>query len=315
MPSLNAWAVSRREYDADGQCSLRWTTVPDASYTYSTVLSDAADTLSAAGITDAMVDAELLLGFVTGLSRGGVAAAAIRRDTLDAAAHAQFVQLVHRRAERVPLQHLTGQAPFRNLVLSVGPGVFVPRPETEGVAQLAIDALLAAAQPTPIAIDLGAGSGAIAAAMATEVPHARVFAVELSEQALTWARRNTAGIHNLTLIHGDLGEACSDIAGQAAVVISNPPYVPDAAIPRDPEVRLHDPHMALYGGADGLDIVRVISQRALQLLHPGGLVVLEHAEVQGAAIRELLSADGWVQTATHQDLTRRDRATTAIKPV
>jgi release factor glutamine methyltransferase len=163
-------------------------------------------------------------------------------------------------------------------------------------------------------VDLGTGSGAIAMAMATEVPHARVFAVELSDAAHAWAARNTASAANLTLVHGDLATAFDELRGTAAVVISNPPYVPDAAIPRDPEVRLHDPAQALYGGPDGLDIVRVISRRAQELLHPGGLLVLEHGEMQGSDIRDILRADGWRAPATHQDLTRRDRATTALRP-
>jgi release factor glutamine methyltransferase len=98
------------------------------------------------------------------------------------------------------------------------------------------------------------------------------------------------------------------------VVISNPPYVPDAAIPRDPEVRLFDPALALYGGEDGLDVVRRLSTRALRLLHPGGLLVIEHGELQGEAIREILTADGWRAAATHRDLTQRDRSTTALRP-
>jgi release factor glutamine methyltransferase len=192
--------------------------------------------------------------------------------------------------------------------------VFVPRPETETVVQYAIDALLNSADPAPIGVDLGTGSGAIALAMATEVPHARVFAAELSEDAHAWASRNVAGVDNLTLVLSDLGEAFSELDGTASVVISNPPYVPDSAIPRDPEVRLFDPAMALYGGEDGLDIVRALSSRALALLHPGGLLVIEHGELQGESIRDILTADGWRAPATHRDLTLRDRTTTALRP-
>ncbi|MEJ1088842.1 peptide chain release factor N(5)-glutamine methyltransferase [Microbacterium sp. Mu-80] len=272
-----------------------------------------AQQLAEAGVPDPLVDAELLLGHVLGLSRGGVQAAALRGDALSEADAARLAGLVERRAARTPLQHLTGVAAFRQLELAVGPGVFVPRPETETVVQFAIDALLESAVPAPVAIDLGTGSGAIALAMATEVPHARVFAVERSAEAHAWAARNTAGTANLTLVHGDLATAFDELSGGVDVVISNPPYVPDDAVPRDPEVRLHDPAQALYGGADGLDVVRVISRRAAQLLHPGGLLVLEHGELQGDAIRGILSADGWRAAATHQDLTRRDRATTALR--
>lgn len=271
-----------------------------------------AQQLADAGVPDPGVDAELLIGHVLGLGRGELQAAVIRGDALGEAKSAQLDGLVVRRAAREPLQHLTGRAAFRHLELEVGPGVFIPRPETEVVVQIAIDALMESATPTPVAIDLGTGSGAIALAMATEVPHARVFAVERSPEAYAWAARNTAQAENLTLVHGDLASAFDELRGSAAVVISNPPYVPDDAVPRDPEVRLHDPAQALYGGPDGLDVVRIISRRAQELLHPGGLLVLEHGELQGAEIRALLEADGWRSTATHEDLTRRDRATTAL---
>jgi len=193
--------------------------------------------------------------------------------------------------------------------------VFVPRPETEQVAQFAIDALRAVPSPEPVAVDLGTGSGAIALALATEVPHARVYAVENSPDAFIWARRNIdeVGATNLTPVFIDLADALPQLDGTVDVVISNPPYVPDDAIPRDPEVRLHDPHAALYGGPDGLDVVRTISRVARRLLHPGGTLVLEHGELQGAAIRDLLTADGWRAAATHRDLTTRDRATTALR--
>lgn len=272
-----------------------------------------AQQLADAGVPDPTVDAELLLGHVLGVSRGEVQAAAISGAGLSEDACERLDALIARRAAREPLQHLTGVAPFRQLELAVGPGVFVPRPETETVVQFAIDALLEMAAPSPIAIDLGTGSGAIALAMATEVPHARVHAVERSAEAHAWAARNAAGVENLTLVHGDLATAFEELVGTVDVVISNPPYVPDDAIPRDPEVRLHDPAQALYGGADGLDIVRVISQRARRLLHSGGMLVLEHGELQGAAIRGILESDGWRAAATHQDLTRRDRATTALR--
>jgi release factor glutamine methyltransferase len=151
--------------------------------------------------------------------------------------------------------------------------------------------------------------------MATEVPHARVYAVEKSPEAFAWTRRNveSVGAPNLQAVLGDLADALPELDGTVDVVISNPPYVPDDAIPRDPEVRLFDPAVALYGGADGLDIVRVISGVARRLLRPGGTLVLEHGELQGAQIRELLTADGWRAAATHRDLTTRDRATTALR--
>lgn len=278
------------------------------------VLREAAARLAAAGVSDPMVDAELLAAHVLGIGRGEAVAASVRGDRMPRAADTALDALLDRRAAREPLQHLTGVAPFRHLQLAVGPGVFIPRPETEVVVQFAIDALLIAPSPAPVGIDLGTGSGAIALAMATEVPHSRIYAAELSAEAHAWAARNVAGVTNLTLIRHDLATAFDDLAGMADVVISNPPYVPDAAIPRDPEVRLFDPPRALYGGEDGLDVVRVLSTRGLRLLRPGGMLVLEHGELQGADIRGILAADGWRACATHPDLTGRDRATTAVRP-
>lgn len=286
--------------------------MPDSSL--SAVVRAAAQRLADVGVPDPLVDVELLAGHVTGRSRGEVQAAIVRGDRIDGDDAAALETLVVRRCAREPLQHITGTAPFRHLELAVGPGVFVPRPETETVVQYAIDALLNAADPAPIGVDLGTGSGAIALAMATEVPHARIFAAELSPDAHAWASRNVAGVENLTLVLSDLGDAFPELDGTATVVISNPPYVPDAAIPRDPEVRLFDPALALYGGADGLDVVRRLSERSLRLLHPGGLLVIEHGELQGEAIREILTADGWRAAATHRDLTLRDRSTTALRP-
>lgn len=278
------------------------------------VVRAAAQRLADAGVPDPLVDAELLVGHVSDLRRGEVQAAIIRGDRIDEATAAALDAVIARRAAREPLQHITGTAPFRHLELAVGPGVFVPRPETETVVQYAIDALLASSESAPIGVDLGTGSGAIALAMATEVPHARVFAAELSEDAHAWASRNVAGVDNLTLVLSDLGDAFPELDGTVSVVISNPPYVPDAAVPRDPEVRLFDPALALYGGEDGLDVVRVLSTRALRLLRPGGLLVIEHGELQGESIRDILTADGWRAAATHRDLTLRDRATTAHRP-
>jgi release factor glutamine methyltransferase len=271
--------------------------------------------LTEAGVPDPGVDAELLIGHVLGLGRGEVQAKVAMNAAIGELDEAAITALVARRAKREPLQHLTGRAPFRNLYLAVGPGVFVPRPETEQVAQFAIDALAASASPAPIAVDLGTGSGAIAIAMATEVPRARVFAVERSPEAHHWAGRNVveSGAGNLELVLGDLADALPELDGQVAVVISNPPYVPNDAVPRDPEVRLFDPAMALYGGEDGLDLVRAVSHTGLRLLHPGGTLVIEHGELQGADIRDLLTADGWRAPATHRDLLGRDRATTALR--
>ncbi|MFJ4037812.1 peptide chain release factor N(5)-glutamine methyltransferase [Microbacterium sp. NPDC090007] len=287
-----------------------------AAVSVAEAVRDTADRLAAAGVPDARVDAELLVAHVLESSRGGVQAAGVRGDLMPPSAARALAPLVDRRCAREPLQHLTGTAPFRSLELAVGPGVFVPRPETEMVAQLAIDALRAVASDAPIAVDLGTGSGAIALAMATEVPHSRVFAAENSVDAFVWTTQNVArvGADNVTLAFIDLADAFAELDGTVSVVASNPPYVPDDAIPRDPEVRLYDPPAALYGGPDGLDAVRRLSRVGWRLGHPGATIVIEHGEWQGAAIREILTADGWRSAATHPDLTTRDRATTAIRP-
>lgn len=279
------------------------------------LLEHAVAVLTAARVPSPEADAELLVAHVLGLSRGQVQARAVTGIQLDAEQRHAVLELVERRAAREPLQHLTGRAAFRSLELAVGPGVFVPRPETEVVAQLAIDALLAVPGGSPRAADLGTGSAAIALALATEVPYAEVVAVENSPRAFVWARENVArsGVQNLRLVFADLTEALPDLDGTLDVVVSNPPYIPLGAIPRDPEVRLHDPEVALYGGADGLDVVRAVSTTARRLLRPGGVLVLEHGELQAADIRALLSADGWSAPATTRDLLGRDRATTALR--
>jgi len=271
--------------------------------------------LSRAGIESADVDAELLIGHVLGFSRGQVQAKAITGALVEPPDAASIVDAIERRAAREPLQHITGLAPFRSIELAVGPGVFVPRPETELVAQFAIDALVSAGGAAPIGVDLGTGSGAIALAMATEVPHARVYAVENSPTAFVWAKANFTAVagDNARLVFVDLADALPELDGTVDVVISNPPYIPLGAIPRDPEVRLFDPEHALYGGEDGLDVVRLVSATARRLLHPGGTLVLEHGELQAASIAQLLAADGWRAIATHPDLLGRDRATTALR--
>lgn len=280
------------------------------------------EVLSAAGVVDPDVDTSLLIGAVWQMSRGEVEAKLRGTGTLPevdgsgaADLEATFRGFIERRAAREPLQHILGVAWFRNLELRVGPGVFVPRPETEMLVQHAIESLRATAHPEPIAVDLGTGSGAIALAMATEVPHARVFAVEKSPDAAVWTRRNIAAYDNcVELVEGDLADALAELNGTVSVIASNPPYIPAAAVPRDPEVRLFDPEMALYGGEDGLEIVRTLSKRALELGHSGALLIMEHGELQGADIRAILAADGWRNPETLTDLTLRDRYTRATRP-
>lgn len=283
--------------------------------TIAAALGRAVRILAGAGVPNPRVDAELLVGHVLGMSRGAVQAQAAVDASLSIQDSLAISELVERRASREPLQHITGRAPFRSLDLAVGPGVFVPRPETEFVAQFAIDALRAVPSATPIGVDLGTGSGAIALAMATEVAHASVYGVEVSSRAFFWTRQNfrESGADNARAVFADLADALPEFDGTVDVVISNPPYIPSGAIPRDPEVRLFDPEIALYGGEDGLDVVRQVSTTAKRLLHRGGLLVLEHGELQAEPIAALLAQDGWSAVAHHRDLLGRDRATTALR--
>ncbi|MEK6309199.1 MAG: peptide chain release factor N(5)-glutamine methyltransferase [Curtobacterium sp.] len=278
------------------------------------LLDEATAALVAHGVPAGRVDAELLLAWATDTSRGAVQARALTGGAIAAEHVERFRHAVARRTTREPLQHITGEAYFRALTLAVGRGVFVPRPETEGVVQFGIDALRATALPSPVAVDLGSGSGAIAIAMDTEVPNAVVYAVERSPEALPWTRRNVdAHGGTVRLVEGDLADALPELDGTVSVVVSNPPYVPDDMVPVDPEVRDHDPALALYGGADGLDAVRALTETAWRLLVPGGLLVVEHAEQQGAGVREVLAARGFRTPETHVDLTGRDRTTTATR--
>ena len=276
------------------------------------VFAHAVEKLAEAGIENPQVDVELLIGFALGISRGEVQSALIVDQRIDETQAKLLTDLFGRRYAREPLQHITGFAYFRQLELKVGRGVFVPRPETESVVQLAIDALRADGSPEPIAIDLGSGSGAIALAMHTEVVNARVFAVEKSPDAYVFTKQNFERYPGAELRLGDLADAFAELDGTASVVISNPPYIPSAMVPIDPEVHLFDPELALYGGEDGLDVIRQVSQTAKRLLRSGGTLVIEHADSQSAAVCELLLADEWRQVRAHQDLTGRDRAVTAI---
>ena len=278
----------------------------------------AAEEFVAVGIATPEVDALLLAAYVLGVGRGELAARLVSGADFSNDQRKQFGDLVRRRSAREPLQHITGEAGFRQLVLAVGPGAFVPRPETELLVQIVVDAVMASGQPTPRVIDLGTGTGAIALAVATEAPHTRVWAVEKSAEALVWARRNNEANGNpVTLVQGDLADALSLVgerAGTFDVVVSNPPYIPDEAVPRDTEVHLYDPALALYGGPDGLDSVRVLADVARDLLAPGGLLALEHGELQGPAVRQILTDAGWRPVSTHPDLTTRDRYTTGVWP-
>jgi release factor glutamine methyltransferase len=277
--------------------------------------------LAAAGVVSARADAERLAGHVLGLGRGELVAAALAGRRFASQTEQAFDDLVALRAERVPLQHLTGRAPFRTLELEVGPGVFVPRPETETVAGLAIDEALTvglASRGGPVVVDLCTGSAAIALAVAVEVPAARVVALEREPHALAWAERNVAAVApgRVELRAGDVTAlgcgVLEDLAGGVDVVVANPPYIPAGAVPLDPEVAEHDPEAALYGGGtDGLTVPRAVVATAAVLLVPGGLLVMEHGDAQGAACRALASGPTWVDVRTASDLTGRDRALVA----
>ena len=280
------------------------------------LLAKAASDFEAAGIESAQVDAELIAAFVLQTTRGALQAQLLVADlalTNDQAA--QFAAFATRRSAREPLQHLTGQAHFRNITLKVGKGVFVPRPETEFVTGLAIDDVKARGLDEPIVVDLCAGSGAIGLAIANELPNARVFGVEKSEDAIAFTRENYAAIAptNATVVLGDMADAFEELNASVDFVISNPPYIPAEMVPIYPEVALHDPALALYGGADGLELIRVVSQVAKRLLKPGGGLAIEHADMQAEQVRQLLLNDGWSLVQTHQDFNGRDRAATAIR--
>lgn len=266
------------------------------------------------GIASPAADAVALAAYVLGCAPEEVHRRVILREPADAAFSDRFSGLVAERAERIPLQHLTGVAHFRRLTLRVGPGVFVPRPETELVAGVAIDA--ATVCEAPLVVDLCTGSGAIALAVKDEVPQARVVAVELDRLAFEWAgaNRSDTGLA-IELVQADATTALTHLDGEVDVVVSNPPYIPTGMVPIDAEVRDHDPEVALYGGsADGLRIPERIAARAAGLLRAGGLLVLEHADTHGELLPQRLAATGeWTEITDHSDLNDRARFVTAVR--
>lgn len=262
--------------------------------------------LSEAGVDSPDSDVTLLLCHVLGTSPGNL----VLVEDLTPEDVAEMDRLLDRRSTRVPLQHLTGRAWFRFVDLEVGPGVFVPRPETELLAGWAVEAC--AEIEAPVVVDLCTGSGAIAKAVAHEVPAARVHAVELDPDAHRWAERNLAGT-GVDLRQGDMATAFDDLDGQVDVVVCNPPYIPlEAWESVALEARDHDPHLALFSGQDGLDAMRVLERRAAALLRPGGVVGAEHADVQGESAPGVFVASGrWSDVRDHRDLAGRARFVTA----
>jgi release factor glutamine methyltransferase len=280
------------------------------------VLARAAAALEIAGLPSPRVDAELLAAAVLGIGRGRLLIA----ESLDQEQRIRYEELVARRASGVPLQHLTGTAAFRYLELVVGPGVFVPRPETESLVEWGLSAL--AGLSRPVVVDLCAGSGAIGLAVAAERPDAVVYLVERDPVALRYLKENVKVPQVTTserpggppaVVAGDATDPAvlADLDGTVDLVLTNPPYLPDGT-PLPADVAGGDPAAALYGGPDGLSVVRPLIRRIAVLLRPGGAVGLEHADTQGAELPALLAADGrFTAAADHPDLTGRPRFATA----
>jgi release factor glutamine methyltransferase len=291
--------------------------VPGEDLGLGTLLRSATELLAAAGVSSARADAELLAAHVLDASRGQVAAWAVSGRELTAVQAVDFRRLAISRSTRTPLQHLTGTAAFRSVDLQVGQGVFLPRPETELVAGRAIDALADAVRArgagAVTGVDLCTGSGAIAAAMADEVPGATLHAVEADPEAAWWAAANL-GPRGVELHVGDAATALAALDGCVDVVVSNPPYVPDGRTPEQAEAR-RDPDLALYGGgADGMRMPTVIVATAARLLRPGGVLVMEHDDTQSAAVAELIEREGlFTAVTTRNDLNDRPRYTEAVR--
>jgi len=280
------------------------------------LLRSAKEKLAAADITE--VDAEHLFAYVLGISRMDLHNSVKLEEALKALGdfgviEDTFAKLISRRAAHEPLQYLTGIAYFRHLDIEVGPGVLVPRPESE----LLVEAVLTHIKNLEekivgeiSVIDLGAGSGALSLAIATEAPRSRVIAVEKSPDAIVWLKKNVARIsENVRVVEGDVADVLPGVKCDA--VIANPPYVPDnQSLPRD--VADHEPHIALFGGATGLELPKRFIDAAARLLKSGGVLAIEHTEDQGAAIDALLSRD-FIDIAVHQDLTGRPRWSSAVR--
>lgn len=269
-------------------------------------IADAAAALAAAGVDSARGDAEQLAAHLLGVDRGRLMLAEPAQDF-----PARYHALVGQRAQRIPLQHLLGSAAFGPLTLMVGPGVFIPRPETEALLEWAY---AVAVPPGGVIVDLCTGSGALALALAAHRPDARVIAVEQSETALRYARANAAA-STVELVHGDVTDRAvlADLTGGVDLVVANPPYIPDGA-ELQPEVADHDPHDALFGGADGMAVIGPIVGLAARLLRPGGQVGVEHDDTTSAATVDLFATAGvFAEITARRDLAGRHRFVTAVR--
>lgn len=291
------------------------------------LVQEGRNVLRAAGLEAAEHDARVLLAEAAGvdlhdLDKGLLLGWDLDRLTVPARnaeqALGDYRNWLQRRSEREPLQYILGHTAFRMLDLAVGPGVFIPRPETETVVQAGLDWIAAQGLSEPVVVDLCAGSGAVGLSVAAEVGGARVWAVEISDEAAVWTRRNAdAQSETLArsgssyhLVFGDAtsGTVLTELDGRVDLVISNPPYVPMDRVPTQPEVRDWDPALALYGGSpDGCLIPEGIIKRAADLLRPGGLLVMEHDCSQGRVLRSMARRAGYVNVSTGQDLAGLDR--------
>jgi release factor glutamine methyltransferase len=270
--------------------------------------------LVAADVPTARGDAEIIVGHVLGMTRRDVQRGAVEARELDDEQLATVVDFTARRQAREPIQYLTGVSFFRDIVLEVGPGVFVPRRETEYVAELAVQELRALGAKAPLAIDAGAGAGAIGLSIATEVPTSIVYAIEIEPSAVEWLRRNVAALapERAHPVLGDMSTALPDLVGEVDVVAGNPPWIPDNRESPTPEVALFEKGARVHGGgADGLDVMRGLSRAALRWLRPGGLFVTEHGVSMGEWVASLLEADGWADIVRHVDPSGRQRVATA----
>lgn len=269
-------------------------------------IAEAAAALAAAGVDAARADAEQLAAHVVGVDRGRLILAEPGPDFLD-----RYRSLVEQRARRIPLQHLLGNAAFGPLTLAVGPGVFIPRPETEALLEWAHTVAVPAGG---VIVDLCTGSGALALALAASRPDVRVVAVERSEDALRYARRNAEGT-TVELIRADVTEpdVLADLNARVDLVVANPPYIP-AGAHLEPEVAEHDPHSALFGGPDGMAVIAPIVGLVSRLLRPGGQVGVEHDDTTSAATAELFgAADTFTDITARRDLAGRHRFVTAVR--